>query len=51
MVKGKQYDEDLKKMIVELYNTKTKKVCEIIREYGISSSVEIIHQLKLKMVL
>lgn len=39
MVKGKQYDEDFKKMIVELYNTKTKKACEIIREYGISSSV------------
>ena len=38
MSKGKSYDEDFKKMIVELYNNK-KPACEIIREYGISSSV------------
>ena len=38
MAKGKAYDEDFKKMIVELYNNK-KPACEILREYGISSSV------------
>ncbi len=36
-MKGKQYDEEFKKTIVELYNNK-KTACEIIREYGISSS-------------
>ena len=36
-MKGKQYDEEFKKKIVELYNNK-KTACEIIREYGISSS-------------
>ena len=30
----KKYDEDFKKMIVELYENK-KPVCEIKREYGI----------------
>ncbi len=30
----KKYDEDLKKMIVELYENK-KPICEIKREYGI----------------
>lgn len=39
MAKGKAYDEDFKKMIVELYNTKNKRTCEITSEYGISSSV------------
>ncbi|MEG1647916.1 MAG: hypothetical protein RR325_04040 [Bacilli bacterium] len=39
MAKGKQYDADFKKMIVESYNTQHKPACEIIREYGISSSV------------
>lgn len=39
MARGKTYDEDLKKMIVELYNTKSKPACDIIREYGISNSV------------
>lgn len=29
----KKYDEDFKKMIVELYENK-KPVCEIKREYG-----------------
>ena len=38
MARGKSYDEDFKKMIVELYNNK-KPACEIIREYGISSSL------------
>ena len=38
VAKGKQYDEEFKKTIVELYNNK-KPACEIIREYGISSSV------------
>ena len=38
MSKGKTYDEDFKKMIVELYNNK-KPASEIVREYGISSSV------------
>ena len=37
MAKGKQYDEEFKNTIVELYNNK-KPACEIIREYGISSS-------------
>lgn len=39
MAKGKKFDEDFKKMIVELYNTKSKPASDIIREYGISSSV------------
>ena len=38
MAKGKTYDEEFKKTIVELYNSK-KPASEIIREYGISSSV------------
>ena len=38
MAKGKQYDEEFKNTIVELYSNK-KPACEIIREYGISSSV------------
>ncbi len=38
MAKGKSYDEEFKKTIVELYNNK-KPACEIIREYGISNSV------------
>lgn len=33
-VATKKYDEDLKKMIVELYENK-KPICEIKREYGI----------------
>ena len=32
MAKGKTYDEEFKKTIVELYNNK-KPACEIIREY------------------
>ena len=38
MAKVKQYDEDYKKMIVELYITQNKTASNIIREYGISSS-------------
>lgn len=38
MAKGKSYDEEFKKTIVELYNNK-KPACEIQREYGLSSSV------------
>lgn len=38
MARGKQYDEEFKKTIVELYNNK-KPASEIIREYGISNSV------------
>ncbi len=38
MAKGKAYDEEFKKTIVELYNNK-KPACELLREYGISSSV------------
>ena len=38
MAKGKSYDEDFKKMIVELYNNK-KPASEKVREYGISNSV------------
>ena len=37
MAKGKQYDEDFKKMIIELYNTQHKPACEI-------KSNSIIHQ-------
>ena len=37
MAKGKQYDEEFRKTIVELYNNK-KPANEILREYGISSS-------------
>lgn len=39
LAKGKAYNEDFKKMIVELYNTKSKPASDIVREYGISSSV------------
>lgn len=38
MAKLKTYDEEFKKTIVELYNNK-KPPREIIREYGISSSI------------
>ena len=37
--RGKRYDEDFKKMIVELYNTKSKPAGVIVREYGISDAV------------
>ena len=35
--KGKRYDEDFKKTIVELHNVQKKSVNEIEREYGISN--------------
>ena len=37
MAKKKSYDEDFKKMIVELYENK-KPVVEIKREYGIAEA-------------
>lgn len=37
MGKNKKYDEDFRKMVVSLYESK-KPACEITREYGISSS-------------
>lgn len=37
MARGKQYDEEFKKTIVELYNNR-KPASEICREYGISNS-------------
>jgi len=33
---GKRYDEDFKKMIVELYSSKQKTVSQLEREYGVS---------------
>ncbi len=38
MDRGKRYNEDFKKMIVELYNNQNKPTYEIVREYGISNS-------------
>lgn len=35
--KGKRYDEDFKKTIVELHNVQKKSVSELEREYGISN--------------
>ena len=37
MAKNKVYDEDFKKMIVELYESKTTTAANIVREYGIGS--------------
>ena len=39
MAKNKVYDEDFKKMIVELYESKTITVANIVREYGIGSAI------------
>ncbi len=39
MAKNKVYDEDFKKMIVELYESKTITVAKIVREYGIGSTI------------
>lgn len=33
---GKRYDEDFKKMVVELYSSTQKSVSQLEREYGIS---------------
>lgn len=33
---GKRYEEEFKKMIVELYSSKQKTVSQLEREYGIS---------------
>lgn len=38
MARGKRYDEDFKKMIVELYTDQNKPASEIEREYGISNA-------------
>lgn len=38
MARNKSYDEDFKKMIVELYESNTTTGAEITREYGIGSS-------------
>ena len=38
MAKNKVYDEDFKKMIVELYESKTTTAANIVREYGIGSA-------------
>lgn len=38
MARNKKYDEDFKKMIVELYESHTTTGTEITREYGIGSS-------------
>ena len=37
MAKNKNYDEDFKKMIVELYESHTTTAANIVREYGIGS--------------
>ena len=38
MTRGKRYDEDFKKMIVELYTDQNKPASEIEREYGVSNA-------------
>lgn len=38
MAKNKSYDEDFKKMIVELYESHTTTAVNIVREYGIGSA-------------
>ena len=38
MARNKSYDEEFKKMIVQLYESHTITAAEIIREYGIGSS-------------
>lgn len=38
MAKNKTYDEEFKKMIVELYESHTTTGAEITREYGIGNS-------------
>lgn len=35
---GTRYDEEFKKTIVELYNTKSKTMTELKREYGLNKS-------------
>ena len=37
IAKNTVYDEDFKKMIVELYENKTTTAANIVREYGIGS--------------
>ena len=38
MAKNKSYDEEFKKMIVELYGSHTTTAANIVREYGIGSA-------------
>ena len=38
MAKNKSYDEEFKKMIVELYESHTTTAANIVREYGIGSA-------------
>ena len=38
MARGKRYDEDFKKMIVELYTDQKKPASEIEREYDVSNA-------------
>jgi transposase len=37
-VKGNRYDEEFKKMIIELLNSKQKTISELTREYGLSKA-------------
>ena len=37
-MRGNRYDEEFKKMIVELLNTKQKTISELTREYGLSKA-------------
>ena len=39
MAKNKSYDEDFKKMIVELYESHTTTAANIVREYGIGNFI------------
>ena len=38
MDRGKRYDDDFKKTIVDLYNSGNKTIAELKREYGISNT-------------
>ena len=37
-MKGNRYDEEFKKMIIELLNSKQKTITELTREYGLSKA-------------
>ena len=37
-MKGNRYDEEFKKMIIELLNSKQKTISELTREYGLSKA-------------
>jgi len=36
---GKRYDEEFKKMLVKLYNSRQKTVSELEREYGVTKVI------------